>query len=482
MKLFSVLLISLISTMPLAASEFGRETDAENRILGELDVLTSSLGVEHFISKSFSNAILSDNLDAFIRTMERAKKVGYADELLLHRAISNDAKKITAFLINNGADLSFLHDQFSSPLLSAIMLKKCWAVSMLIKGGANVNEIVYWPGKPVRLISDYAIGDRCIFDEIISSGARLGELAEFAKGNQEVALHAYALHKFWRDSETSRQFAAKVLATVASAFAIKSLYSFLRGLDVKPRFWRSKPRPSQAPQDNTPKKPRLSPPLLTPLIAGEVLSFVPDLGNPIKSADKNIRHLIEAIRDAMNNNDIVLVNRHLADLRGQIISQEPRENLRKAIQALVSEIETFSGPLSAAAILDSDLLSEVREAVARREPAMQPDEAPATLHVDDVRDVRGIREVRFSRGALNDVPEQLMAKVLEWRNMVEENGLHASRQDSSLNDEAVGGTDLRAVRLNHKYRLFYRVVKSEGVSYVRVTTVNPHQYQRAKNS
>jgi len=92
-----------------------------------------------------------------------------------------------------------------------------------------------------------------------------------------------------------------------------------------------------------------------------------------------------------------------------------------------------------------------------------------------------IRRVVLSRVAekqLRKVPRHVAAKLLEWIDAVENEGLEEARRIPGYHDEMLrGGREgQRSIRLSRSYRAVYAIVGWEGVRAARIEEVSKHGY------
>ena len=85
---------------------------------------------------------------------------------------------------------------------------------------------------------------------------------------------------------------------------------------------------------------------------------------------------------------------------------------------------------------------------------------------------------RAARKQLLKVPRHVAAKLLEWMDTVEEEGLEGARTVRGYRDEALVGDrkGQRSVRLSRSYRAVYVVVEWETVHSIRIEEVSKHDY------
>lgn len=92
-----------------------------------------------------------------------------------------------------------------------------------------------------------------------------------------------------------------------------------------------------------------------------------------------------------------------------------------------------------------------------------------------------IRRVVLSRVAekqLRKVPQHVAAKLLEWIDIVEEEGLEQARRIRGYHDEPLRGEreGQRSIRLSRSYRAVYAVVGWDAARAARVEEVSKHGY------
>lgn len=92
-----------------------------------------------------------------------------------------------------------------------------------------------------------------------------------------------------------------------------------------------------------------------------------------------------------------------------------------------------------------------------------------------------IRRVVLSRVAekqLRKVPQHVAAKLLEWIDTVEEEGLEEARRIRGYNDEPLKGERVgqRSIRLSRSYRAVYVMIGWESARVARVEEVSKHGY------
>lgn len=75
------------------------------------------------------------------------------------------------------------------------------------------------------------------------------------------------------------------------------------------------------------------------------------------------------------------------------------------------------------------------------------------------------------------LPSQIQRKYKFWLELMMHEGHQAVRKFSGFKDEVLKGKWLghRASRLNKKYRVIYRIDKSEVIAYVK--KIDPHKYR-----
>ena len=85
---------------------------------------------------------------------------------------------------------------------------------------------------------------------------------------------------------------------------------------------------------------------------------------------------------------------------------------------------------------------------------------------------------------LKKAPALIRDKAISWMSEVTINGLQATRQNSGLHDEPLGGerTGERSIRLNRRWRLFYteKTLNNKTVLLITILEVNTHVYKKRK--
>ena len=90
----------------------------------------------------------------------------------------------------------------------------------------------------------------------------------------------------------------------------------------------------------------------------------------------------------------------------------------------------------------------------------------------------GILEHRRVDKQLDSMPEEILKRYEKWKDIVTISGPRGLREVRSFNDEALHGewAGHRSSRLNQRYRVIYRVEKTEVLVFV--VSVTPHDYRK----
>lgn len=80
---------------------------------------------------------------------------------------------------------------------------------------------------------------------------------------------------------------------------------------------------------------------------------------------------------------------------------------------------------------------------------------------------------------LHKIPEHVLAKLLAWIDLVENEGLHKARLRSGFHDESLKGIlkEKRSIRLSRQWRAIYTVKASE-VKFILIEEITPHEYKK----
>jgi len=115
--------------------------------------------------------------------------------------------------------------------------------------------------------------------------------------------------------------------------------------------------------------------------------------------------------------------------------------------------------------------------------AVADDPEQGGMYTDKVYNgnVAVIRHVVLGRAAekqLRKVPQHVAAKLLEWIDSVEEEGLEETRKIRGYHDEPLKGDreGQRSIRLSRSYRAVYAIVRWEAAEAVRIEGVSKHGY------
>jgi proteic killer suppression protein len=97
------------------------------------------------------------------------------------------------------------------------------------------------------------------------------------------------------------------------------------------------------------------------------------------------------------------------------------------------------------------------------------------------RDGVVIRRVVVDRAAekqLEKAPRYIAAKLVQWIDLVEEEGLEEARRLPGYHDEPLRGArrGQRSIRLNRSWRAIYVLLEWEKAQFVRVEEVHKHEY------
>ena len=92
-----------------------------------------------------------------------------------------------------------------------------------------------------------------------------------------------------------------------------------------------------------------------------------------------------------------------------------------------------------------------------------------------------IRRVVVSRTAekqLQKAPRYIAAKLVQWIDLVEDEGLEEARRVPGYHDEPLHGArrGQRSIRLNRSWRAVYVVLKWGKAEFVRVEEAHKHEY------
>ena len=92
--------------------------------------------------------------------------------------------------------------------------------------------------------------------------------------------------------------------------------------------------------------------------------------------------------------------------------------------------------------------------------------------------INKIEIAKLAQKQMRTLPKQVLKKFRLWVDQVETLGLEETQKWPGFHDEPLHGqrSGQRSIRLNRKYRAFYRVVESGAIEFVRVEEVNAHDY------
>lgn len=80
--------------------------------------------------------------------------------------------------------------------------------------------------------------------------------------------------------------------------------------------------------------------------------------------------------------------------------------------------------------------------------------------------------------ALERIPEEIVHAYLDWIESLNEIGLFRTQCIPGNRDKQLHGTrkGQRSVRLSKDYRLFYTILSTDDVQFVRILDINKHEY------